>query len=226
MSTGSTFTLPQRFALALVPPAAAGLIRLLGATLRYSDVPGPGGTRGDLIAGPTIFVFWHHSLLACAHRFRGLGIAILISQSFDGELIARTVERLGFVAVRGSSTRGAAGGLRGMAAAYAAGRRCAFTADGPRGPARVAKPGAVHLAQLAGAAWIGAFDALPDRAWTLNTWDHFVVPKPFARVRIGWPAHVAVEQTAVQQALDDAVALAGEGEAATVGAVRYERQQP
>ena len=195
-------------ALALVPRVAAWAIRALGATLRYEDVFGPGGTRGDLIAGPTVFVFWHRSLLACAHRFRGLGIAILISRSFDGELIARTVERLGFTAVRGSSTRGGAAGLKAMAEAYGAGQICAITADGPKGPVMVAKAGAAQLARLVEAEWVGAFYALPDRAWTLKTWDGFVIPKPFSRVRVSWPGHVAPEQGAIQAALDESVELA------------------
>ena len=214
---GVAYSRGQRLGLALVPWAAAWAIRALGATLRYEDVFGPGGTRGDLIAGPTVFVFWHRSLLACAHRFRGLKIAILISRSFDGELIARTVERLGFTAVRGSSTRGGAAGLKGMAAAFEAGRVCAITADGPKGPAMVAKAGAAQLAELVEAGWVGAFYALPDRAWTLNTWDGFLVPKPFARVRIGWPRHVVPEQGAIQAALEEAVELASQPSAGTEG---------
>jgi len=127
--------------------------------------------------------------------------------SFDGELIARTVERLGFLAVRGSSSRGGASGLKGMADAYAAGHRCAFTADGPRGPARVSKAGPVQLAELTGATWIGAYHAEPSRAWYLNSWDRFAIPKPFATVTFGWPEHVRPELDLVQKALDEAVAM-------------------
>jgi lysophospholipid acyltransferase (LPLAT)-like uncharacterized protein len=194
--------------LAFVPVLAAAVIRLLGATLRYRDVNAEGVPNGHTIPGPTVFAFWHCSMLTCAHRFRGLGIAILISRSFDGELIARTVERLGFVAVRGSSSRGGAAGLKGMAEAYAAGHRCAFTADGPRGPAMVAKAGPVQLAELTGAAWIGAYHAQPDRVWRLKSWDGFMIPKPFATVTFGWPEHVRPELGRVQQALDEAVAMA------------------
>ncbi len=193
--------------LAVVPVVAAGVIRLLGSTLRYEDVVAGGAVRGDLVAGPGVYVFWHRSLLACAYRFRGMGIAILISRSFDGELIARTVERLGFVAVRGSSTRGGAAGLRGMAAAYGEGRRCAITADGPKGPALVAKDGARQLAELVGAEWVGAFEAWPDRAWRLGTWDGFVVPRPFTRLRMMWPGRVGVGEA--QVGLDAAVGMVG-----------------
>ena len=140
------FSRKQKFLLAIVPLIAALVIRALGATWRYRDVQAPETPLGHTIAPPVIFAFWHCAMLSCAVRFRNLGIAILISQSFDGELIARIVERLGFVAVRGSSTRGSATALRGMQQAYEAGHRCAFTADGPQGPARVAKSGPVHLA--------------------------------------------------------------------------------
>jgi lysophospholipid acyltransferase (LPLAT)-like uncharacterized protein len=218
---GSRMTLGQRIALAFVPPLAALTIRLLGMTLRYEDRAEPGVTPGYAIAGPTVFAFWHRSLLACAHRFRGLDIAILISPSFDGELIARTVELLGFKAVRGSSSRGGAAGLRNMQAAYAAGHRCAFTADGPRGPVFKAKPGAAQLANSVGGAdasgtWLGCFYALPERAWELRSWDRFLIPKPFSRVVLTWPRHVPageVTTEAVQAALDRAVAMAGETKA-------------
>ncbi len=213
----SPYTPKQRLILALVPPLAAVLIRLLGLTLHYEDVTESGVTPGYAIPGPTVFAFWHRSLLACAHRFKNLDIAILISPSFDGELIARTVEQLGFRAVRGSSSRGGPTALRQMAEAYREGHRCAFTADGPRGPGMVAQPGPVQLAQLVDAPWVGAFYALPRSAWTLNTWDQFLIPKPFSRVVFSWPAHIPNDpanpqatQTAVQSALDQAVALASE----------------
>jgi lysophospholipid acyltransferase (LPLAT)-like uncharacterized protein len=217
----------QRVALALIPPLVALVIRLLGLTLRYEDRVEPGVTPGYAIPGPTVFAFWHRSLLACAHRFRNLDIAILISSSFDGELIARTVELLGFRAIRGSSSRGGAAGLRNLQLAYAEGHRCAFAADGPRGPVYVAKPGVAHLANSVGprpatrlssvaepaGTWVGCFYALPDRAWELRSWDRFLIPKPFSRVVLTWPAHIPageVTTASVQAALDRAVAMAAE----------------
>jgi lysophospholipid acyltransferase (LPLAT)-like uncharacterized protein len=218
----SPYTSKQRLALALIPTLAALLIRLLVLTLRYRDIADPGTTPGNLIPGPTVFAFWHRSLLACAHRFRNLDIAILISSSFDGELIARTVELLGFKAIRGSSSRGGPSGLRSMQLAYAAGHICAITADGPRGPVFVAKPGTAQLANSVSAyatetgvsatgTWVGCFYALPDRAWQHRSWDRFLIPKPFARVVIAWPAHVPAAQVTpatVQAALDRAVEMA------------------
>ena len=202
------FTWKQRMVLAIVPPLVAGLVRALGATLRYRDVCASGTIAGQLIPGPGIFSFWHCGTLICAHRFRDMGVAILISSSFDGELIARIVERLGFVAVRGSSSRGGATALRALQQAYTDGRKCAFTADGPRGPARVAKPGPVHLAELTTAPWIGAYHAEPSRAWYLKSWDRFAIPKPFTTVTVGWAAHVGADLQLLQRAMEEAVALA------------------
>lgn len=210
----------KRLALALVPPFAALIIRLLGMTLRYVDRTEPGVTPGHAIPGPTVFAFWHRCLLASAHRFRGMDIAILISPSFDGELIARTVEWLGFRAIRGSSSRGGVAGLRNMQLAYAEGHRCAITADGPRGPMYVAKPGASQLARSVGppngdgkpaGTWVGSFYALPDKSWQLKSWDRFLIPKPFTRVVVTWPTHVPAEKvdtTTVQANLDRAVQMA------------------
>jgi lysophospholipid acyltransferase (LPLAT)-like uncharacterized protein len=217
-----TLSRGQRVALAVVPRLAAVLIRLLGMTLRYEDIAEPGVLPGYKIPGPTVFAFWHRSLLACAYRFRDLDIAILISSSFDGELIARTVELLGFKAIRGSSSRGGAAGLRNMQLAYTAGHRCAITADGPRGPVFRAKPGTAQLANSVGwssggelrGTWVGCFYALPERAWELKSWDRFLIPKPFSRVVLTWPKHVpAAEVTTatVQAALDRSVVMAKDG---------------
>jgi lysophospholipid acyltransferase (LPLAT)-like uncharacterized protein len=87
----STYTLKQRAALAIVPRLASLAIRCLGVTLRYRDVCEPGATPGYDIPPPAVYAFWHRCLLAGAWRFRSYSLNILISLSFDGELIARTV---------------------------------------------------------------------------------------------------------------------------------------
>jgi len=203
----STYTLKQRIALAIVPRLASMLICCLGVTLRYRDICEPGAIPGYDIPPPGVYAFWHRCLLAGAWRFRKYGLTILISRSFDGELIARTVERLGFVAVRGSSSRDGTVGLRSLHRAYLAGNYCAITADGPRGPALVAKPGVVHLAQLLDTS-VSTCYIHPHSAWQLRSWDGFLIPKPFSRVTIAWTVPVPAEQAAVQAALDRSVALA------------------
>jgi lysophospholipid acyltransferase (LPLAT)-like uncharacterized protein len=203
----SPFTFKQRVVLAIVPPLASLIIRCLGMTLRYQDICDEGAIPGYDVPGPGVYALWHRSLLACAWHFRNHDIAILISPSFDGELIARTVQRLGFLPIRGSSSRGGAPGLRNMERAFRAGHNCAITADGPRGPAMVAKPGVAQLAALVGTD-VGAFYVLPQRAWQLRSWDRFLIPKPFSRVLITWPPRAPADPAAVQSALDRSVQLA------------------
>ena len=200
------FTFKQRIFLAVIPRVTSFVIRCLGVTLRYEDVLDEGAFVGPPDSA-SVYAFWHRSLLASAWRFRNMGIAILISESFDGELISRTVERLGFHTVRGSSSRGGAPGLRSMERAYDQGMACAFTADGPRGPAMVAKPGAAQLAARVGTT-VGTFYVLPERAWVMRSWDRFLVPKPFSRVVVTWPKHCVAENGAVQAALDHSVEMA------------------
>src|SRR5580698_5383910 len=182
-------------------------IRCLGVTLRYSDICDPDAIPGYDTPPPAVYAFWHRCLLACAWRFRNHGITILISRSFDGELIARTVERLGFIAVRGSSSRDGSLGLRGLRRAYLSGHLCAITADGPRGPSMLAKPGVTQLAKLSDSNVV-AFYAHPERAWQLRSWDRFLIPKPFSRVTVAWSRQIPADLSAVQSALDRSVELA------------------
>src|SRR5882672_10013424 len=143
------FTLRQRVALAAVSVAGYLVIRALGATLRVAWSEEEGATP-ERIARPAIYSFWHQCIFPAAALFRGQGIGVMTSLSFDGEFIARIIEKLGFRAVRGSSSRGAVGALLGMRREVEAGGAVAFTIDGPRGPKYVAKPGPVLLAQATG----------------------------------------------------------------------------
>ncbi len=201
------YTFKQRLILAIVPRLAYMIICLLGVTLRYEDICEPGMVPQYHTPPPLIYAIWHRCLLACAWRFRQGPLYILISRSFDGELIARTVERLGFVAVRGSSSRDGAVGMRNLHRAYLEKNYIAITADGPRGPAQKAKPGVAQLASLVNAP-VGAVYLHPSRAWVLRSWDRFMIPKPFSKITVAWANPVVAEQGAVQDALDRATKLA------------------
>lgn len=208
----------QRLALALLPPLGAVLIRLLGATLRVQEIGEP-GAHADENPQTRVYCLWHRSLLSVAYYFRKRKIAILISPSFDGELIARTIGWVGYTAVRGSSTRGGAAGLRNMQSVLEEPEetRCryaALTTDGPRGPVFQAKPGGVKLAEMVGGG-VGIFYAAPTRAWELRSWDRFLIPKPFSKVILGWqppvpiptgadPASYEATRQQVEQALERA----------------------
>lgn len=190
------FTLRQRIALALVSLAGYLAIRALGATLRFAWSEEEGATS-DRIARPAIYSFWHQCIFPAAALFRGQGIGVMTSLSFDGEFIARIIETLGFRAVRGSSSRGAVGALLGMRREIEAGAAVAFTIDGPRGPRYVAKPGPVFLAQATGAP-MAAFHIALDRCWVLKSWDGTRIPKPFSRalLRVSRAMHVPADADA------------------------------
>jgi lysophospholipid acyltransferase (LPLAT)-like uncharacterized protein len=125
----------------------------------------------------------------------------MTSSSFDGEYIARIIEKFGYRAVRGSSTRGGVRALLGMHTEIEEGRSVAFTIDGPLGPLYVAKPGPVLLARNTGVP-ICAFYTAPERAWVLNSWDRMLIPKPFSRVSVRLGRYIDVTPNASREQLD------------------------
>jgi lysophospholipid acyltransferase (LPLAT)-like uncharacterized protein len=179
-----SFTLSQRVALWIVPRLTALVLAVIGMTLRFEVI----AEEGAVPATPPakgIFCFWHRCTLPAAWYFRKFRCSILISHSFDGELIARTLGLLGYNSVRGSSSRGGAAGLIALRDVLAFGFPVVFTADGPRGPIYQTKIGPVKLAQMTGQP-MACFYLLPERAWTVRSWDRFLVPKPFARIVVSW----------------------------------------
>jgi lysophospholipid acyltransferase (LPLAT)-like uncharacterized protein len=173
--------------LATIPPIVWLLLRVVGLTWRFETIAEEGATPlpwGEG-AGARIFCFWHQCVLPCAIYFRRTGATILISRSFDGELITRILGMFGFHAVRGSSSRGAREGLLGLKDVIDGGGPAIFTADGPRGPIYQTKMGPIKLAQMTGAR-IGAFHLEPERAWVMGSWDRFLVPAPFTRIVVSW----------------------------------------
>lgn len=177
----------QRLVLAVVPRVVWALLWIVSRTWRFEVIAAEGVTpllfgQG---AGPEIYCFWHQCVLPCTVYFRRTGATILVSRSFDGELITRILRLFGFHAVRGSSSRGAREGLLGLAEVIESGNPAIFTADGPRGPIYQAKMGPIKLAQMTGAP-IGAFHLEPEHAWTIRSWDRFLVPMPFTRIVVSW----------------------------------------
>ena len=175
------FSLRQRILLWLISWASYLAIALIGPTLRYSvsweEPPSPPDATYEK---PVIYSFWHRAVFASAWLWRKTKIAVLVSRSFDGEYIARTIEKFGFVAVRGSSRRGGASALLGLKSQLEQGSSVAFTIDGPRGPKYVAKPGPVLLSRASALPMAAFYVALSD-AWVLNTWDALMIPKPFSK---------------------------------------------
>jgi lysophospholipid acyltransferase (LPLAT)-like uncharacterized protein len=195
LRTRPHYTVRQRILLHLITWCCYLAIRIIGPTIRFavSFEEGAPTTPG---MKASVFSFWHRCVFPCAWLFRGWGFRVMTSQSFDGEYIARIIEKFGFVAVRGSSSRGGVRALLEMRREVDEGHTVAFTIDGPRGPRYVAKPGPVLLAKATGAP-MGAFHIALANAWVLKTWDAMMIPKPFtaALVRVASPMYVAANAT-------------------------------
>ncbi len=176
---------------ALVEALGPPLIRFLGATWRFRMLPEGVQAEQRRRGQKFIYAFWHGRMLVPTYTERFKKVAILVSSHKDGEFIARVVNRLGFLPVRGSSTRGGRAAMMGALKQAAAGHDIAFTPDGPRGPRYRVQRGVVYAASRTGLPLVAcAVEAWP--AWVLGSWDHFTIPKPFARTVIlqGEPVHV------------------------------------
>ncbi|HLM58426.1 MAG TPA: lysophospholipid acyltransferase family protein [Pyrinomonadaceae bacterium] len=187
----SSYTLKERLLIRAADLAFYLAIRAVGSTVRFR-VEGwehwEEAARGGALP---IYTAWHDSIFLSTYFWRGRRIVVMTSQSFDGEYIARFIQRFGYGAARGSATRGGVGALVEMARLVRGGCPAGFTIDGPRGPRRVAKTGALLLAKKTGQAVL-PFAVNAERRWALKSWDRLQLPMPFTRatVRIAPPIRV------------------------------------
>jgi lysophospholipid acyltransferase (LPLAT)-like uncharacterized protein len=171
-------------------------IFLLGKTLRIKWI---GEKNLDPIRknqGRVIYTFWHGRMFILCYSHRWQKNHVLISQHRDGELIARIIERLGFVSVRGSTTRGGTKAIFEMAKKGASGYDLAITPDGPKGPVFKVQLGTMYIAQRSGMPIVPITNSAKSR-WILSTWDGFLIPQPFSKavIMIGEPIYVPLEST-------------------------------
>ena len=192
------------------------LIRLLGMTWRMRPVNDADLVTRRASGERVIFTLWHGELLPLLWHHRGEGIAVVISEHRDGEIIAQIAERLGYTTVRGSTSRGGGRALIGLMRAIEAGHDGAVTPDGPRGPAHVFAAGAAIASQRTGAP-LAMIRASATRAWRLKSWDRFLVPKPFATVRVIYGPLVAVDAGSPREAAEQAPRLQAVLDAVPVG---------
>jgi len=177
------------------------LIKLIGRTIEF-EIDGwehweAASSDGNL----PIYTFWHNRVFLSTYFWRQRRIVVMTSKSFDGEYIARFIQRFGYGASRGSSTRGATGAVIEMVRLMRAGCPMAFTIDGPKGPKYVAKMGAVLLAKKTGHP-ILPFTITAERFWEAKkSWDGFQVPKPFTRARVDIAAPIYVSADADEAGL-------------------------
>jgi len=186
---------------ALISATATPLIRALAATYRWR-VEGLEHYDAIVASGrQPIMGFWHGRILPATVYFRNRHIVVITSQNFDGEWIAGIIERFGYETARGSSSRGGVKALVQLRRDLLSGKPVGFTLDGPRGPARVAQPGALFLSGATGYP-ILPFHLEASSAWTMNSWDRTQVPKPFSKVSlvVGEPFVVADTEEATIEA--------------------------
>ncbi len=184
----------RRWQVAAISAVGVPVIEALGGTYNWRE---RGREVLDDIARQgrqPIFAFWHGRILTATLYFRDRGIVVITSENFDGEWIARIIRRFGYDTARGSTSRGGARALAQLRREMRAGRPAAFTIDGPRGPERVAQPGAIWLASATGQP-IVPFHIEAASFWSVNSWDRHQVPKPGSDVAIaiGDPMDVPTE---------------------------------
>lgn len=172
------------------------VLRVLARTWRFTEVHPSDGSLGPPIRRITgeLYAIWHQQLLMLTLRHRDQDIAVMISRSRDGDVASRIVEQLGFRIIRGSSSRGGATGMREMIGATGDGHPLALTVDGPRGPARRCKPGAIMIASRARLPIVPTV-AIPVRGRALDSWDRFLIPAPRSKIFISYgdPIHVRTD---------------------------------
>ncbi len=170
-------------------PLLRALTALLRSTYRYEVIIGEehieAFIRDGRVCAPC---YWHQAHILCSHLVRdwlkrGFKPCFLISGSVDGEVPERIARSWGAEVIRGSANQSGALALRDMQAMMKKGYSIVTTADGPRGPQHEFKAGAVLMARIGGVPIIPVACAA-DRAWYLDRWDRFMVPKPFARVAL------------------------------------------
>src|SRR5205807_9379134 len=168
------------------------LINLIGRTVRFEIEGWDNWEAASRDGKIPIYTFWHNRVFLATYFWRRRRIVVMTSRSFDGEYIARFIQRFGNGAARGSSTRGATGAMVEMIRMMRAGSPTAFTIDGPKGPRYVAKMGAVLLAKKTGQPSL-PFTITAARFWEAKkSWDRSQVPRPFTRARVDIAAPIYV----------------------------------
>ena len=170
----------KRFEVAAIATLGYPLMRALGATWSWNISGAEHLQTVDASGHQPILSFWHGRIFPATLYFQRRGIVVITSENYDGEWIARIIEKFGYGTARGSTSKGGSRALLQMVRDVKS-KAVAFTLDGPRGPAEVAQPGAVWLSKATGHPLI-PFHAEAASSWQLRSWDRTQIPKPFSKV--------------------------------------------
>jgi lysophospholipid acyltransferase (LPLAT)-like uncharacterized protein len=178
----------RRAQAAAIAVAGVPIVEAIGATWTWRETGTSHLKDVEQQGRHPILALWHGRILAATLYFRDRGVVAMTSENFDGEWVAQLMGRFGYHAARGSTSRGGARALAQLRREMAEGYAAAFTVDGPRGPARIAQPGAAWLASATGNP-IVPFHIEASKSWTVKSWDRHQVPKPgsVVAVAIGKP---------------------------------------
>src|SRR5438876_10362694 len=198
----SAFSFKDRWLIRAADLAFFILIKLIGRTVKF-EIEGWENWEAAARDGKIpIYTFWHNRVFLSTYFWQRRQIVVMTSRSFDGEYIARFIQRFGYGAARGSSTRGATGAIVEMVRLMRAGSPTAFTIDGPKGPRYIAKMGAVLLAKKTGNP-ILPFTITARKFWEAKkSWDGFQIPKPFTRARVYIARPIYVPSDATDEVLE------------------------
>lgn len=189
------YSFGKRLLIRLADIAFYFLILAVGSTIRFQAGDEKSLESIVSLGKHPIYVTWHDRIFLGTYYLRGRGITFLTSQSFDGEYIARFLQRFGFGAVRGSSTRGGSRALVEMIRKQKAGISTGFTVDGPKGPRYVAKSGPLMVAKKTGDP-ILPFIITPKRYFTVNSWDKLIIPFPFTQATMTYGEPIFISDNA------------------------------
>ncbi len=175
-------------------PVAYAIIRLYFCLIRIRSIGEDSIMQHLHQGGKAIAAIWHQRIflvVTYARRFGEFAPSVMISQSRDGDMIADVCRRLNFRPVRGSSSRGGREALATMVADLAEHPFAVHAVDGPQGPRGIIKAGLISMAQLSGVPIVPVSISV-NRAWVLNSWDRFLIPKPFSTVFVHWGTPIPV----------------------------------
>ncbi|SRR5215204_5382112 len=197
----SAYSFKQRLLIRLADWTFYLLIKIIGKTVKVETEGAENYTAVEKMGKLPILCFWHDRIFLGTYFHRDRRIVVITSQSFDGEYIARFIQRFGYGAIRGSSTRGGVGALVEMIRLMKNGLATAFTIDGPKGPRYVAKSGACLLAKKTGNPILPfVFEA--EKFWEAKSWDRLQIPKPFTRTRLFYAAPIYVAPDANEDEIE------------------------
>ena len=199
------YSFRQRLTIRAADVAGYALTMLLGSLTRFTVEGWEHFESASSDGKQPVMVFWHDRILLATYYFRRRGIHVLSSMSFDGEYVARFIQRLGFGAIRGSSSRGGSAALVEMIRYARRGAPVGFTLDGPRGPRYQAKMGPILVAKKTGHP-ILPFIVEAKRYWTIGSWDRLQIPWPLTRARIIIAPPIYVDVRARQDVMDQTMA--------------------